>query len=69
VCAIVVPRRAAEFDAAELVTFVRRSLAGFKAPRHVLVVEELPVNASGKVRKAELRTMVAADPELLGPRR
>lgn len=36
---------------------VRGQLAGFKRPRHVVSVEELPVNASGKVVKAEVRRL------------
>jgi fatty-acyl-CoA synthase len=43
-------------------------LAGFKVPRHVVVVEELPVTASGKVVKAEIRERLAQNPELLGKR-
>ena len=43
-------------------------LARFKVPRHVVLVEELPVNASGKVRKADLRRELAADPDRLGTR-
>jgi acyl-CoA synthetase (AMP-forming)/AMP-acid ligase II len=48
---------------------VRRRLAGFKVPRHVVVVDELPVNAGGKVLKADLRAWLAAHPEVVGPRR
>ena len=34
---------------------LRERLAGFKIPKRVLVLEELPRNAMGKVQKAELR--------------
>ena len=37
------------------------SLAGFKHPRAVLVVDELPVNASGKVDKVALRAHATAE--------
>jgi fatty-acyl-CoA synthase len=32
-----------------------QELAAFKVPRHVVVVDELPMTASGKVRKFLLR--------------
>ncbi len=34
-------------------------LAGFKHPRRVVAVQELPTNASGKVDKVALRTLVS----------
>ncbi len=52
-----------------LVARARTRLAGFKVPRHVVVVAELPVNAAGKVVKADLRARLVADVGLLGPRR
>jgi fatty-acyl-CoA synthase len=36
----------------------RRSLAGFQVPRRWLVVDELPLTSSGKVRKVELEVRV-----------
>jgi acyl-CoA synthetase (AMP-forming)/AMP-acid ligase II len=39
----------------DLAAFCRTRLANFKVPRHVWFVEALPVNAAGKVLKAELR--------------
>ena len=35
-------------------------MAGFKAPRRVRIVEALPMNASNKVLKTELRARAAA---------
>ena len=69
VCAVVVPESGAVIDPDELVATVRRRLAGFKVPRHVVVVDHLPVNAGGKVLKAELRAWLAENPEMMGPRR
>lgn len=69
VCAVVVPLPGATVDPDEVVAAVRARLAGFKSPRHVVVVDALPVNAAGKVVKAELRTWLSDDPTLLGPRR
>ncbi len=42
-------------DTAELLLFCRSRLAGFKLPRRVEVVAELPTSAAGKVLKEELR--------------
>jgi long-chain acyl-CoA synthetase len=42
-------------DPAELVSWARGQLAGFKCPTGVTVVSELPRNATGKVLRAALR--------------
>ncbi len=68
VCAVVVATPGLEIDTAEIVAFVRQRLAGFKVPRHTVVVDELPVTGSGKVVKAEIRERLAQNPELLGKR-
>ncbi len=41
--------------AQELVAWARQEMANYKAPRRVHIVEALPLNASGKVQKGELR--------------
>jgi acyl-CoA synthetase (AMP-forming)/AMP-acid ligase II len=53
VTAVVVPR--APVPADDLIAHCRAHLAGFKSPRRVHFVDELPRTASGKVRKHELR--------------
>ncbi len=62
VTAFVVLRPDAGLDAAEapgeLVAHARASLAGFKVPKQVLLVEELPRNQSGKLLKRVLRDRV-----------
>jgi len=68
VCAVIAPTPGAGIDAETLVAAARVELAGFKVPRHIVVVDELPTNASGKIVKAELRHRLAADPSLLGAR-
>jgi HIP---CoA ligase len=55
--AFVVPRPGATVDPAEVVAWCRERMANFKVPRTVEVVKGLPRNASGKVRKVELRRM------------
>ena len=55
VMAVVVPARREHFDPDVLVAYARERLAGFKCPRLIEVVDELPRNVSGKVLKRELR--------------
>lgn len=47
-------------DPAELRSWARERLAPFKVPRHVLLLDALPLNASGKVIKAELARLHGA---------
>jgi acyl-CoA synthetase (AMP-forming)/AMP-acid ligase II len=68
VCALVVPQPSRSDPASDLVELARSRLAGFKTPRHVVLVDRLPRNASGKVLKADLRRWLADHPELLGER-
>jgi acyl-CoA synthetase (AMP-forming)/AMP-acid ligase II len=58
--AFVVPATGAEPDTAEIISWARREMANYKAPRHVEVVDDLPVNASGKVLKQVLRDRAVA---------
>jgi acyl-CoA synthetase (AMP-forming)/AMP-acid ligase II len=53
--AFIITRPGATLDTAELISWARERLANYKVPRFVEVVEALPRNASGKVRKGELR--------------
>jgi fatty-acyl-CoA synthase len=53
--AFVVPRDEVEADEAELIAHCRQYLAGFKKPTAVILVQELPRNAGGKVLKRRLR--------------
>ena len=62
--AVVVPSGAVGADGAdleaELLAWAKERLANFKVPRSVVTVESLPLNASGKVLKRELRERYAA---------
>jgi acyl-CoA synthetase (AMP-forming)/AMP-acid ligase II len=53
--AFVVPRAGATVDPEELIAWCREHMANYKAPRRVEVVDALPLNASGKVLKYQLR--------------
>jgi long-chain acyl-CoA synthetase len=60
VCAAVVPRGGeggedGELDTDKLVAYARERLAGYKLPRRVHVIDELPKTGSGKVSKKDLR--------------
>lgn len=58
VVAVVVLRAGENAPTLEEVRSHCEGLAGFKHPRDVVVVEELPTNASGKVDKVALRSLV-----------
>jgi len=55
VAAFVTLRPGTSAEAPELIAFCRERLAGYKYPRRVTVVEELPRSATGKILKAKLR--------------
>ncbi|MHA6780734.1 AMP-binding protein [Pseudonocardia saturnea] len=56
-CAVVVPEPGVSVDLAELTTWLREHhrLAMQKLPEHLVVIDELPRTASGKVQKFKLR--------------
>ncbi|MFC7441696.1 long-chain-fatty-acid--CoA ligase [Laceyella putida] len=53
--AIVVKRNGPEADEQALIDFCRRQLAGFKVPKSVEWVDELPKSGAGKILKRKLR--------------
>ena len=55
VVAAVVPRAGAALDADALIAALKTRIAGFKVPKRIFVVGELPRNAMGKVQKNLLR--------------
>lgn len=57
VTAVVVTRTAVDAD--ELIAHCRAHLAGFKSPKRIEFVDELPRNGSGKILKHELRAALA----------
>jgi acyl-CoA synthetase (AMP-forming)/AMP-acid ligase II len=58
--AFVVLRPGAAISADELVAWSRDQMANYKVPRVVELVDELPLGATGKVQKEELRARAAA---------
>jgi malonyl-CoA/methylmalonyl-CoA synthetase len=55
VVAVVVPEPGRSLDAASLLAALKGRIAGFKVPKQLFVVNELPRNAMGKVQKNLLR--------------
>jgi acyl-CoA synthetase (AMP-forming)/AMP-acid ligase II len=53
--AFVIARHGADLDPAEVQVWAKGRMANYKVPAQVRVVDELPLNASGKVLKFELR--------------
>jgi len=61
--AFVVARPGQRVEPAELIAWCRQEMANYKVPRQVEVLDSLPLNASGKVLKTDLRARSApADP-------
>jgi acyl-CoA synthetase (AMP-forming)/AMP-acid ligase II len=58
--AFVIPRPDVSISTEELISWSRESMANYKVPRHVFLVEEFPLNASGKVLKYSLRDTAIA---------
>ena len=55
-CAFVELKEGVAAEEAELISFVRNRLAGFKTPKQV-VFQELPKTSTGKIQKFELRNL------------
>ena len=61
VAAVVVPKPGAEVDHAAIDAHCRAHLAGFKSPKELHILDELPRNPSGKVLKRVLRERLGRD--------
>ena len=57
--AVVVLKPGADLDQSTLIAHCAERLAKFKVPARMHVLDALPRNATGKVLKRELRTMIA----------
>jgi acyl-CoA synthetase (AMP-forming)/AMP-acid ligase II len=56
--AFVVKTPASQLLEADLIDWSRQNMANYKVPRRIIFTEMLPLNASGKVLKTELRAML-----------
>jgi len=63
VCAAVVLKRDARVAPEELIAFCRERLAGYKCPKRVYLLDDLPKTGSGKIQKRVLREQFAPDNE------
>ena len=59
--AFVVPRPGAQPTEAAVIEWARAHIANYKVPRRVELVDTLPLNASGKVLKGELRARASTE--------
>ncbi len=55
VAAVVVPVQGSELTEEDVTSYCKEHLAGYKVPKKVFIVDELPRNPSGKVIKKQLR--------------
>ncbi len=58
VVAFVVPAIDSAIDREDLTAHCRQRIAGYKVPKDIYLVDELPTNGSGKVTKGELRRRI-----------
>ncbi|MEW5911831.1 MAG: AMP-binding protein [Thermodesulfobacteriota bacterium] len=59
-CACIVPKDGCSIEYAELKAFFLNKVARFKIPDRIELMESFPTTPSGKIRKVELREMMAA---------
>ncbi|HMI85103.1 MAG TPA: FadD3 family acyl-CoA ligase [Polyangiaceae bacterium] len=60
--AFLVLKNATSLDPEELIAWSRQRMANYKVPRRVVVVDALPMNATGKVLKFRLREQLQSTP-------
>jgi fatty-acyl-CoA synthase len=61
VTAVVVPAPGQEISEESVIKFCKQNLAGYKVPKKVIIVKELPRNPSGKIIKKKLRDMYSQE--------
>ena len=59
VTAYVVPSKSTKLVEADLIAFARERLAPYKCPRRIVVLEDLPRNAMGKIERSKLQSLKA----------
>ncbi len=57
ICAFVVAKDGMEITPDEIKDYVKANMARHKVPKYVLIIDELPMTASGKIQKYKLREM------------
>jgi fatty-acyl-CoA synthase len=61
--AFIIPQPDSDLTEEDVRDFSRSRIARYKAPKHIFLVEEFPLTASGKIQKYRLREMAG---ELIG---
>jgi acyl-CoA synthetase (AMP-forming)/AMP-acid ligase II len=56
---VVVPKANQEISESEIIEYCKEKMAGFKVPKKVVVLKEIPRNPSGKVLKNVLRKQMS----------
>lgn len=56
--AYLLPKEGAKLNPSAIKEYLKKHLANFKIPRHIYIVDELPLTATGKVLKRKLREQV-----------
>ena len=59
VVAVIVRKKESKITEGELISSLKSEIAGFKVPKNIILIEELPRNAMGKVQKNILRDIYA----------
>jgi len=57
VTAVVVPKGGASLSESEVISFCKSQIAGYKAPKRVIVTQSIPRNSVGKVVKGEIKAL------------
>jgi acyl-CoA synthetase (AMP-forming)/AMP-acid ligase II len=60
VTAVIQPREDAEVELEDLRNFLRASLSGYKLPRAMTLVDEIPRNATGKAQYPKAKELALA---------
>lgn len=55
--AYIIPKNGAPIDPAEIIAWCKKEMASYKYPRHVEIVDSLPMGPTGKILKTELRKL------------
>ena len=61
VVAVIVPKPGAKLDEGEIIRSLKTQIAGFKVPKRIHIVSELPRNTMGKVLKEELKARLRGE--------
>jgi long-chain acyl-CoA synthetase len=59
--AYILPKEGAKLDAGKIKEYLKEHLANYKIPKHIYIVNELPLTATGKVLKRKLKEQVLGD--------